>query len=140
MLPYEWILFIIILALCVDMLMGDPRWLPHPVVMMGRYISGFEARFNKGTDLNRQWKGLLLLCSLLGAVFILTWGILFFAYMLHPIVGRDTEDLDEQEIVRGTVETVAENTVDGVTAPLFWRRTTGTCLPHDKHVRFNGRL
>jgi adenosylcobinamide-phosphate synthase len=40
--------------------------------------------------------------------------------MLARIVGRDTEQLDEGEIVRGTVETVAENTSDGVTAPLFW--------------------
>lgn len=39
---------------------------------------------------------------------------------LSYIVGRDTEQLDEPEIVRGTVETVAENTSDGITAPLFW--------------------
>jgi adenosylcobinamide-phosphate synthase len=39
---------------------------------------------------------------------------------LSYIVGRDTEQLGESEIVRGTVETVAENTSDGVTAPLFW--------------------
>ncbi|SEJ65327.1 adenosylcobinamide-phosphate synthase [Bhargavaea ginsengi] len=36
------------------------------------------------------------------------------------IVGRDTESLPEAEIVRGVVETVSENTSDGVTAPLFW--------------------
>jgi adenosylcobinamide-phosphate synthase len=39
---------------------------------------------------------------------------------LAMIVGRDTDQLDEQEIVRGVVETVAENTVDGITAPLFY--------------------
>ncbi len=39
---------------------------------------------------------------------------------LSYIVGRDTEQLGESDIVRGTVETVAENTSDGVTAPLFW--------------------
>lgn len=39
---------------------------------------------------------------------------------LSWIVGRDTDHLDEGELVRGTVETVAENTSDGVTAPLFW--------------------
>src|SRR5699024_4145815 len=38
---------------------------------------------------------------------------------LSFIVGRDTERLSEQEIIRGTVETVAENTSDGITAPLF---------------------
>src|SRR5690625_347817 len=39
---------------------------------------------------------------------------------LSYIVGRDTDHLEEAEIVRGTVETVAENTSDGITAPLFW--------------------
>lgn len=36
------------------------------------------------------------------------------------IVGRDTHNLEEDEIVRGVVETVSENTSDGVTAPLFY--------------------
>lgn len=36
------------------------------------------------------------------------------------IVGRDTESLNESEIARATIETVSENTSDGVTAPLFW--------------------
>lgn len=47
---------------------------------------------------------------------------------LSYIVGRDTDQLDEGEIVRGTVETVAENTSDGVTAPLFWALIGGAPL------------
>ncbi|MGK7376521.1 adenosylcobinamide-phosphate synthase CbiB [Planococcus sp. 1R117A] len=39
---------------------------------------------------------------------------------LSWIVGRDTAHLDESEITRGVVETVSENTSDGITAPLFW--------------------
>ncbi len=39
---------------------------------------------------------------------------------LSYIVGRDTQHLDEQQISRAVVETVAENTVDGVIAPLFY--------------------
>jgi adenosylcobinamide-phosphate synthase len=39
---------------------------------------------------------------------------------LSYIVGRDTQNLNEEEITRATVETVAENTSDGVTAPLFF--------------------
>ncbi|MBM7649554.1 adenosylcobinamide-phosphate synthase [Bacillus ectoiniformans] len=39
---------------------------------------------------------------------------------LSYIVGRDTASLNESEIARGAIETVAENTSDGVTAPLFW--------------------
>ena len=36
------------------------------------------------------------------------------------IVGRDTDVLDREGIIRATVETVAENTSDGVTSPLFY--------------------
>jgi adenosylcobinamide-phosphate synthase len=64
---------------------------------------------------------------------------------LSYIVGRDTDSLDEGEIARGTIETVAENTSDGVTAPLFWAllggaplamvyRATNTCDSMVGHV------
>lgn len=39
---------------------------------------------------------------------------------LSWIVGRDTDQLTVPEVTRGVVETVSENTSDGVTAPLFW--------------------
>ena len=41
------------------------------------------------------------------------------------IVGRDTDVLDEAGIIRAAVETVAENTSDGVTAPLFYMALGG---------------
>jgi adenosylcobinamide-phosphate synthase len=41
------------------------------------------------------------------------------------IVGRDTQSLDEPEIVRAAVESVAESTVDGVTAPLLFAVVAG---------------
>ncbi|TYR80885.1 cobalamin biosynthesis protein [Priestia megaterium] len=41
-------------------------------------------------------------------------------YEVSMIVGRDTDQLTEREIARATVETVAENTSDGITAPLFF--------------------
>nr|WP_243846073.1 adenosylcobinamide-phosphate synthase CbiB [Saccharococcus thermophilus] len=47
---------------------------------------------------------------------------------LSMIVGRDTENLDEPEIVRACVETVAENTSDGITAPLFYAWIGGAPL------------
>ncbi|MDA8044097.1 MAG: adenosylcobinamide-phosphate synthase CbiB [Actinomycetota bacterium] len=40
--------------------------------------------------------------------------------LLRSLVGRETSGLDEAEIIRATVESVAENTVDAVTAPLLW--------------------
>ncbi|MDR7001826.1 adenosylcobinamide-phosphate synthase CbiB [Neobacillus niacini] len=47
---------------------------------------------------------------------------------LSYIVGRDTDSLEEGEIARGAIETVAENTSDGVTAPLFWALIGGAPL------------
>ncbi|WP_066327369.1 adenosylcobinamide-phosphate synthase CbiB [Anoxybacteroides amylolyticum] len=47
---------------------------------------------------------------------------------LGMIVGRDTETLNEPEMVRACVETVAENTSDGVTAPLFYALIGGAPL------------
>lgn len=41
------------------------------------------------------------------------------------IVGRDTDNLDKKEIVRATVETVAENIVDGIISPLFYLLVAG---------------
>ncbi len=41
-------------------------------------------------------------------------------HRLSWIVGRDTDHLEEPDIARGVVETVAENTTDGVLSPLFW--------------------
>jgi adenosylcobinamide-phosphate synthase len=47
---------------------------------------------------------------------------------ISQYVGRDTANLSEQEILRATLETVAENTIDGVTAPLFYA-IIGAFLP-----------
>ena len=44
---------------------------------------------------------------------------------LSMIVGRDTGNLTEDQVLRATVETVAENTSDGVIAPLFWMMLGG---------------
>jgi adenosylcobinamide-phosphate synthase len=47
---------------------------------------------------------------------------------LAMIVGRDTHTLDENEIIRATVETVAENIVDGIISPLFYAFIGGAPL------------
>lgn len=48
--------------------------------------------------------------------------------LLSMIVGRDTESLDESGITRGVIETIAENTSDGVIAPLFYMFLGGAPL------------
>ncbi len=165
-------LFLIIgAAILLDLIIGDPRWIPHPVVQMGKLISFLENKWNHGA--HRVKKGMALTVTVVVIVFLVTFAIQFIAYKLHPvlaiilniylisttiaikglasaakevlsplgkgnivearkklsmIVGRDTESLPEKEIVRGTVETVAENTVDGITAPLFWAIIGGAPL------------
>jgi len=47
---------------------------------------------------------------------------------LSRIVGRDTELLDSKDVIRGTVETVAESTLDGVVSPLFYAAIGGAPL------------
>ena len=47
---------------------------------------------------------------------------------LSYIVGRDTNSLNEAEIIRATVETVAENTVDGIISPMFYAFIGGAPL------------
>ena len=47
---------------------------------------------------------------------------------LSMIVGRDTQKLNEDEIIRGTVESVAEGTVDGIISPLFYAFIGGAPL------------
>lgn len=155
--------YMIIGAIVVDLIIGDPKWLPHPVIIMGKAISFLEKIWNRGKL--RKIKGMLLTLTIVGGTFTFVYVLLYFLNFLHPlvkvfveiylisttiamrglhkaanevaipllkgdlspaqkrlsyIVGRDTEDLPTHEVVRGTVETVAENTVDAIIAPLCW--------------------
>ena len=44
------------------------------------------------------------------------------------IVGRDTQNLTEEGVAKGAIETVAENTSDGVIAPMLYTALGGRCL------------
>lgn len=57
-----------------DLLLGDPAWLPHPVVGFGKMIAAGEKRWNKGE--NRRKKGAWMSASLVIAVFVLTLALL----------------------------------------------------------------
>ncbi|SDM99878.1 adenosylcobinamide-phosphate synthase [Fictibacillus solisalsi] len=161
----------IVLALIIDQLIGDPRWLPHPVKGFGKMISWLDRSLNGGNF--QRLKGLCMLFLILAVTLLFSYVLVSFAYSIHLvvgvcvesllisttiaarglkeagrsvyeplvrgdleeartklswIVGRDTQGLPSQEIVRGTVETVAENTSDGVTAPLFFAFIGGAPL------------
>jgi len=162
----------------IDLAVGDPRPIPHPVVAMGKLIGGLETLLRRpGADrITERLTGGILTAVVVGGVYGLTLGIeqaLFRATgvmwlpafvllswltastlatrglvraggrvlsalrendlsgargRLGEIVGRDTGSLDEDAILRATVETVAENTSDGITAPLFYYALGGLPL------------
>ena len=75
------------LSFCRDLLLGDPGWIPHPVVWMGRAISGLEERlrriFPKTT--RGEWAAGALLAILLPAgTLALTFSVLWLAGQIHP--------------------------------------------------------
>jgi adenosylcobinamide-phosphate synthase len=55
-------LLIIIVGYLLDLLLGDPRWLPHPIRLFGNVIAWFEKILNKGNY--KLWKGALLTIGL----------------------------------------------------------------------------
>ncbi|MDQ0722022.1 adenosylcobinamide-phosphate synthase [Paenibacillus sp. W4I10] len=167
--------WIIILSYLLDRCIGDPRWIPHPVIGMGKGISALERviRSRVNTDSGLKRAGLLFPIVIAGGSFAITWGLVYMLGLIHPviavaaevvliattiaskglkdagmevyrhlkqqdwpaarrslgmIVGRDTAHLDEPEVVRGTVETVAENIVDAIVSPLFYALIGGAPL------------
>ncbi|WP_035143068.1 adenosylcobinamide-phosphate synthase CbiB [Schnuerera ultunensis] len=159
----------ILIAVILDLIIGDPYSFPHPVKLMGRLISLEEKLVRKihwrrqGRISNLKIGGLLIviiniiiaftipylllktieeykvLHSIINIYLIYTCiaarsldkeamkvyygldkGIEEARFKLSYIVGRDTKNLSEEEIIRAAIETVGENTADGVIAPLFY--------------------
>ncbi len=69
----DWILIILplIIGWLFDLLLGDPRWLPHPVVGFGKIIAFGEKRLNKGNHC--MLKGALMAVTLIAIVFAATY-------------------------------------------------------------------
>lgn len=163
-----------VLGFFLDLLLGDPHWLPHPVCLMGSLI-GRLTRWNQParSDRVKLLRGGALVLVVLFCTGLVSGGILYGCYFLHPllgcgveavmtyqilalkclkvesmkvyeqlsagnlpgarqavsmIVGRDTEQLDETGIAKAAVETVAENTSDGVIAPMLYLALGGPVL------------
>lgn len=71
-------------AFILDLLAGDPRWLPHPIVWMGRAISFFEPACRKRFE-NPFKAGLFFAFFLIATTFALTWAVVFIAGQIHPV-------------------------------------------------------
>ena len=69
----------------LDLLLGDPAWLPHPVVGFGKMIAFGEHRLNKGT--HRKLKGAVLAIGLILATFAATWLLLYLISKLPLPLG-----------------------------------------------------
>ena len=64
----------------LDLLLGDPQWLPHPIVWFGKAIAACEHKLNRGH--HRKAKGVVVAISLIALVFALTWLV---RYWLLPL-------------------------------------------------------
>ena len=161
----------------LDLLLGDPYWLPHPIRLIGSLISGLEKKLLGGRtekDHKKELKkGVLLVFLVLFITFSVSAILIVGTYNIHPylgvlvetimtyqilaakclkvesmkvyhclqtegleaarkavsmIVGRDTSVLDEEGVAKAAIETVAENTSDGVIAPMLYTALGGPIL------------
>nr|WP_010242983.1 adenosylcobinamide-phosphate synthase CbiB [Acetivibrio cellulolyticus] len=163
----------IIIAFIIDLMVGDPYWMPHPVRYIGWVIKKTESILRRIVQKghpehmgrNERITGGILTIVTVSATFLPVFFLLKIAYFINPIlfhilniyfiysafatkclaieankvysslaggdlhesrrrlsmlVGRQTEHLNKKEIVRGVVETTAENTVDGIISPMFY--------------------
>ena len=71
----DWMIYMVppLAGWLLDLMLGDPAWLPHPVVWFGKMISWGEHRLNKGT--HRMTKGAVLAVCLILLVFFVVWGL-----------------------------------------------------------------
>ena len=64
----------------LDLLLGDPQWLPHPVVWFGKAIAACEHKLNRGH--HRIAKGAVVAILLIALVFALTWLVRYWLLSL----------------------------------------------------------
>ncbi len=172
----KWSLAALILGFCIDLVVGDPHSIPHPVVFMGKLITWLERilrRIFPKTVPGERIAGGVLWVLTVGISTALPMGILLVCHRVSPwlrlavesimcwqilatkslrdesmkvydalksgdleksrravsmIVGRDTEALDAAAVTRAAVETVAENTSDGIVAPMCFIAVGGAPL------------
>ena len=166
--------FAMFLGFVLDLLFGDPHWLPHPIRLIGNLIASLE-KLNKKelSDTKKFLRGFAMVVVVIAWTTGVAAVILEGAYGLHPaigcameaimtyqilatkclrvesmrvydalrtdgvdagrravsmIVGRDTSVLDAAGVTRAAVETIAENTSDGVIAPMLYTAIGGPVL------------
>ncbi|MBO5186807.1 MAG: cobalamin biosynthesis protein CobD [Prevotella sp.] len=76
----------VIIGWVLDLLFGDPRWLPHPVVLFGKMIAAGERKLNR-PERNRRVSGAVMAATLVVVVFASTWLLTAVADKLSPVAG-----------------------------------------------------
>ena len=76
-------LYLLPAAFIIDIIAGDPRWLPHPIRGMGWGISFLEPHFRK-IPVDPVFSGLLFSTVLIAGTWIVTAGILLMSHQVHP--------------------------------------------------------
>ena len=112
----------------LDALFGDPAWLPHPVVLMGRCISRLEKFLRArlpGTPQGELLGGAVTAFCLPVGTFLVTSLVCLAAAKLSPWLGLA---VTAEGVTKAAVETVAENASDGVIAPLLYMLIGGAPL------------
>ncbi|MFZ0659796.1 MAG: adenosylcobinamide-phosphate synthase CbiB, partial [Candidatus Binataceae bacterium] len=74
-------------ALALDLLLGDPRWLPHPVRAIGMLIEHGERLIRTGDPRRDLVRGAILTAGVVGISVIAAWAIVTFANWIHPVAG-----------------------------------------------------
>jgi len=161
-------------AYITDMIIGDPRRIPHPVVIIGKLVMVVEGFIRRGfLGFDEKQGGVILWFVVVIPVYLITGGIVEGCYLIHSvfglmmaiifssltlatrslykeskmvidalvsghiekarknlsmIVGRDTDNLDDEDICRAVIETVSENLSDGIVAPMFYLALGGPPL------------
>jgi len=136
---------ITLLAYITDKIFGEFKYIKHPVVLMGNFISWWEKYFYKDSIIRGALLTIVLLvlvgiiCSVL-ELLLPWWAIGIIASMgiasnmlyssvkdiinnpqnIKYLVSRDTQNLSESDINKAAIETYSENLSDGVIAPIFY--------------------
>ena len=84
----------------MDLLFGDPYWLPHPIRLIGNWISFLEKRLlgSKREETHRapgqeKRRGMILVLAVLSSTVFVTAVLLLGAYRLHPYLGVVIESI-----------------------------------------------
>lgn len=87
LLPPPW--WLPVIAYAVDLAVGDPRWLVHPVQMIGALVAWLEGRLRPlaSTPGALRLAGSVLVALVVGVTWVATAGLLYIAGRLHPALG-----------------------------------------------------